>query len=1145
MTKSIGARGASLLLAMASVVLAVGMATPRDSRAMFMPDISEPQQPLNRSGQIAPETPITGIVDAGATSTLSLALVAVPDPRVPRHRRGYDLVVASLIKGMLDQGYVLDRYGFPWQNTLDGKDGGREGRLQINCQFGVMLFRRDVWRAPGSVRTGSAYRALYLIPEIATEGLAEGSMLAAMEHVRNQKYAETGALSAAIVCGEREAGVRDTANGGETQAEAAPPKPRSSRDLRAEIAYATHAMCARGATRQSRILLFGPRFSGSMSSLARIVGRAREIDAMQAETDASANPLPGVCAVSVSATAASNQRIGVWESDGLEFHPLAQTDEAKLAAIWKLAGWIGARRQGDIALFSEASSFGYEICGDVKARSPPPGTPAHDARALCDVAYQVVFPSNIADIRSERHRSSDDGKKSGLSRLGFSSEHIALDTEGGNSSEYPDSQQTRLTAAGNELELQRALVVMRNLRPKLIVVAATDVRDRLFLFDQLRQQVGNAQLVDMEADILLSHPQHLHASRGAITIASERLILYGRPNAWGLKDSRFDFASTDYQNLLRHAISGFDREAGGPWYARYRTEWDCDLGGADEPVLHVVGRDGLRPLACPAPQEQRTKAFWVPLAAGLGVLLLAISTPAGIAAMRRMRGLRAVEPPAELYRRLSSWSELSINASMPAIFLGMLLLFFAATMTGSDDLVITAIPTLSLFCWALSYQAGAYRHIDGFVDRDARSWRQRWWILDVPNLMTWIAMSLLFGGLCLVVQGHIGGDPIFTTALTRMGYSIVNGMAIAVALVVAILALLFADSSLAIATAVSRRNRQVMVEGLGLADSPAQEAFFARLFDVRKVPISPQMLLGTLVLIVCTIAALPLRSTVYGELASMLAFVAVIALSLIALSFFANAIRMKRRVLYLAYVVRTIAMRRLQGVSPPVASGGKDGEKASEEGKKSEGKKSDDKKAEAIGLWSATDGLTVRFAATPAVSSVTDAGAVHMELLREGEMPKLIAAVAALRPQPDVAPAPIECRTRIALYLIFASEVSQIRWATFSGAISSLAVAAFAYCYPVTGSDWFVLFNLILLAATGLFAGHSATELERDEALSNLLCNRTAKLEANSSLFRYIAFPFVLLAVMLAIMNVPGVMSWGDGIFKALLNLVGGGSLLG
>jgi hypothetical protein len=326
---------------------------------------------------------------------------------------------------------------------------------------------------------------------------------------------------------------------------------------------------------------------------------------------------------------------------------------------------------------------------------------------------------------------------------------------------------------------------------------------------------------------------------------------------------------------------------------------------------------------------------------------------------------------------------------------------------------------------------------------------------------------------------------------------------------------------------VSRRNHVAIADGLKIGAKIGQNQDLAvrlrRMFTVDVVPPSAQMALGLLVLSLCVTAATPIKSTVFGYEAAWLACAAVVALSIVALSFLANAMRMKQRVLHLAFVVSTAAKLRR-------AAGEADKSAATQE--------------EALGLWPHSDALRVRFAPTPAAAQVTDAGSAGMALLREIRLPRLKQALSKLNPD-TAAAGPIGADTRVALYLIFASEVSQIRWATFSSAICSLTVAACAYFYPVTGADVFVLFNLVLLAGTGLFAGHSATMLERDEVLSNILCNRTAKLAATSSLFRYIAFPFVMLAVMLAIINVPGVMSWGDGIFKKLLDLVGGSGFLG
>jgi hypothetical protein len=49
-----------------------------------------------------------------ADSDTAFAIVTIPDPSVPRHRRAYDLGVAALTEGMIRARFVLDDFKFPW-----------------------------------------------------------------------------------------------------------------------------------------------------------------------------------------------------------------------------------------------------------------------------------------------------------------------------------------------------------------------------------------------------------------------------------------------------------------------------------------------------------------------------------------------------------------------------------------------------------------------------------------------------------------------------------------------------------------------------------------------------------------------------------------------------------------------------------------------------------------------------------------------------------------------------------------------------------------------------------------------------------------------------------------------------------------------
>ncbi len=845
-------------------------------------------------------------------NTLSLSLVAIPDPRVPRHRRNFDLTVAALIKGMLDNDYVLDRYGFPW-HTPDAKDGQARkdaANLQSDCRFGVMLFRKDNWRVQnaGNSEPGKrapSFRALYLLPETATYGVARSPALAALRHMRMQ---HKGATAVPVALPECDAAAADI------------PFDPAMQDM--QVDYATHAMCAPGT---GRVLMLGPTFSGSVDSLAQI------------ERAAFKAGLPGLCAVSVSATSVSNASINRQQQPGnaqgstaygVGFSSLAQSNDAKLAQVWGLAGDIGAQRPGKIAVFSEASTFGHAICAPGRESDA-----AADARIrsdaklrakLCDAAHRVTFPSSIADIRSSFQKKASE-KKSSLEGLGFSRDHIAIDGESENSSEFPDSNQTRLTSAGSELELHRSLRVLSKLKPKLVVIAATDVRDRLFLFDLLRDHAGQALLVDIEADILLYHPQHLHATRGAMAVASENLAFFRPPaHSGNTTMGSFSFLSTDYQTLLRSAVSGIDHAPTSPWSYRVQPSWDCGIGSPSLPVLHVAGRNGLIPMTCGIREDFETKTRVVPLLGLFALLLIALASPAcagtfvGCWQQRRFAWL-------DRWQAISGarGGDLALNRSLFAIVTASLLLLTAAGLSQSGDALLLAALTVPVFGWAMAYQIGVYWHV-GASDEIAKAARSRWWRSMHRHFLLALALLLMIALTAIVADASSSPPALVSVALSRLGYSATNGMAIAIALVASMMALMFADTSLSTARRVSARNRSVVLEAFKNSANTSLPALES-MFSVNAILRSGLMIAGLLALALCTMVALPInpylshesgtestvdsasamfqaivyvKSTVYGFWPSFVACLAVIALSFVALSFLANAVRIKRRAFF-------------------------------------------------------------------------------------------------------------------------------------------------------------------------------------------------------------------------------------------------------
>jgi len=1026
--------------------------------------------------------PDTDVVDAYArVSDIAFAMASVPDPRVPRHRRTYDLSIAAIMQGMQDQGYSLDRYSFPWQAVLAG-DEAQATQETDDCRFGLMLFRRDRWREHGrevtaGVPSPPSVRALYVVPETATYGVPLRSALAAIGRIQKQ----TGATTAPPPCAPP---VPEESEAAAPDAQVAAWAPPTGVTLR----LSTHPLCGSG----RYLLLSGPHFSGSVESLLQL--NARSV----------ADGGPRLCVVSPSATASSNRRVeDATGGNALDYRSLAVDDDTKLAALWRLAARIGVRkRDSGIVILHDTSLFGGEVCPSATLPPPPEAAacaptqkdPALARRCLCARAYQISYPSNIADMRAALQP--DVEGDASLTRKVALGKYLPLDHGAGRGSEFPDGRQSKLTAAGGYLQLQRTMGVLKNLDPQLVIVVGTDVRDRMFLFEQLRDALPSAQLADLEADTLSAHPQYIHATRGAVLMASERIAWFKNARSGG-----FDMAvgATDAQVLQRAMVRGID--ARGSWNGRTALP-SCAGDLSAPPVIHVVGRKAMLPLICPSKNERRLRLYAAPLLALASFAALLLTAPLARPGRRQatdtawgnrsyhwLHGMAGAYDPAIHARTIWALLALALMLAMAAVLQNRVL--------GAITLVVGPA-----YCWAIAYLAGAFDTLGG---RGPRHTRAGWLQILRHHAMAVVSILLAMTGAVL----WLGADGFGRAVMVRMGFDAGYGMALCIAVMLAVLLLLLADSALAVARGASRRNASVVVQALGLVDDSDERTRLRRMFQCSLLPLSPMMAVGLVALALCLLYAVPVKLTVFGKLASVLALVCVIAMSYVSLLFLVTATRMRQRAMRTAALLRD-AVRAAVAVTEGVG--------------------------ETLGTWPPEATAGVRFASTPAVARVQDGGRQAVHLLTPAGRPAFAHALAPLTtPAPDGTTAPLSRDARLALYVLLASEVSLVRWATFCGVASCLAVAGFVYLFPVSGADAFILFNLAVLALVGVFAGHTAMSFERNEVMSNLLCNRSAKMEWSGTLFNYIAVPFAVLVLVIAITQIPGVINLGGGMFDSTL----------
>ncbi len=300
------------------------------------------------------------------------------------------------------------------------------------------------------------------------------------------------------------------------------------------------------------LTIIGPTFSGSMSSIAlALSGLYRK---------GSGDGIPcDVAILSPSATVSSNGEVFPSGNDAQVSATTAppMTPRIRYAAVAAPlteqanrffefacghARW--GRRPKDpihVAILSEESSFGDSVapaftrsCCETRrdGRTDRKESGTRDASCPEVRISASQFPINIASIRTEQSRRERSTRTQwrklvpGADRL----LEFNLD-EFDTANDRPATMQPLVTSRSDELMLHRTFDALRLYRkPDYVVVAATEIRDRLFILSQVRRQLPNAIPVVLEMDYLMVHPDYRATSRGALVLpTSDSLVCLQQP----------------------------------------------------------------------------------------------------------------------------------------------------------------------------------------------------------------------------------------------------------------------------------------------------------------------------------------------------------------------------------------------------------------------------------------------------------------------------------------------------------------------------------------------------------------------------------------------------------------------------------------
>jgi len=1034
-------------------------------------------------------------------TSISMAIAIVPDPLVPRYRRPYDLSIKAIELGMLKDNFVLDRYSFPWSQELEqdaalgesaastgaappaaagaaaSSAAGADADAAIHGAFGLMIFLCDSWRgdacgfpqfgkSPEQVKTpdkNTHLRALYIVTDTATQGVAMAQLRNAIGKIRTQLA-----------------------------------RPAEGAPNTSLLAYPEKS-CPRVGPNLNLVIL-GPDFSGAMDSVGTAV------------TGPGFGDL-NICLISSGTTDTTNARIRN-RYDNVYFRPLSLPDNSKISHIAEWARQAGfefdqgipaakIRRRRSVAILAEASTFGYGVCSaptSDKNETPDQRRASAVTRQFCDFANIVYFPATIADIRYglQKQQAQESSDLSAAARQVQGEEHLSLEDGAENGSEFPESQESMLTSASDQLQLDRAFRELTTLAPRLVMVVATDVRDRLFLFDQLRARLPRALLIDLDADNLLAHPDFLHASRGALAVASAELMVHKgmtfgceRPQSPSTDNSLAPW-STDAQGIIADTVARlYVPDSGQPV-----PPPPCIVSQqlSRQAALQVVTLNGFRSVSQAYPQPSsaaRESSWWRPteprllMAAEIYAPLFCLILP--------WVWLRPVSPRR---KAAAQQNRISANAflSWPVLLCAPLLLIapvvaYTSTIEVSHSLTYCLVAIEALGCWAL-WRCDHHLQLASEESSPAADWS--WWLAACLTP----AAALLAASPLIWRLGHAtAGSWVDESALIALGFDADSGMAFFLVLAVAAIAVVCTSAWLATAGVMAQRNLKVLMGASSQDPKSSREPHVTHSFLPALVMIALIILLALPGLLDFLGGA---RLTIFDPYASTMAVFALTATTLCAGVLLCAAVGTARR------IRRTCGYVRGRILESSTRDAGASA-------------------TEVPGSWAGSAEMPMTFAATPVLARAGGGGAPGVRLAST-DTATWAAALARLWSHAKTTDS-----DRLALFILLAKEMTLFRWAAAGTVLGTLASVIIVYLYPVE-ADPLLLLNLLILIAIGVYSAYVTTGFERDEVLSNVLCNRPKKAQVSTAFFSFIAAPFIALAAAIMIVAIPGVVDWAGGV---------------
>jgi hypothetical protein len=395
----------------------------------------------------------------GPGYSIEFLIAMVPDPIESRLPRFFDSFIESLQRGAEAAGYTIDRVALPWPASgREAQDAGPvRHRRPYDSQPGLMLFRDP---------SGHKLLLVFLVGENPTAGIRKNALFSALEQLA--QFYPQGPKHAQLPQGF--------------------PLPDASAPAQT-------------------IRIMGPSFSGSAVSLRFVLDRWNQEESPNWKFEI----------ISGTATAIKPEMLSASANDGVSFQAAVPPDTETLQAVSCYIAGLGYRR---MALLTESNtaygeSATHQSASENKGAGGSASSPCADGRSLPEV-LTLPFPIHISRLREAAGKAT---AAKGQAAPGSASGSTAAPPQAEGSTDEPGEvapAYSDLDVQSTELTLANLLSTIAREQYSYVGIIATDVRDVIFLAQEVRKHSPATILFTLNSDLLYAYPDVNSATHGMI-----------------------------------------------------------------------------------------------------------------------------------------------------------------------------------------------------------------------------------------------------------------------------------------------------------------------------------------------------------------------------------------------------------------------------------------------------------------------------------------------------------------------------------------------------------------------------------------------------------------------------------------------------